>query len=760
MIDALRLLGRADKHYLGAGTGIIFAPRFPRWLDWPGFWDEVDVYNYSIAPLYSVAFLASQHGRLEALKFCQGGRRWSPAELVSHYELGGQLRAREHRSVTPGGWLVSEWEIENQSDDEVGLLAAVWSAQETEGLDFSSVRAYGDSVKWRRKLEDRAGGRIEVEITLTAPVEPVAAAAYLSERSALQPRWELTPFFEKWRRAPVTAMQLDGVSTTGLLYLAAASRLDMPPRGVRHAAFKARVVPAIARETRPRGASAEHVSAHMPPAPGPRFDSPVTGADPGAASRGDWCDFFASLPALSCSDPFIERYWYYRWYGLRLCGHEGGLGNYLYPGCCEGTGYFHAPIAYSAQCHARELRWLANPDRARGVILNFLAHQKRSGQLHGRLYLNHLERTDFYFADWGDAVLAIDAVHPDPRFLQAVYRPLVSYAEWLARERDGEGSGLVDVLDHYETGQEYMSRYMAVSQDADSETWGNRIRLKGVDAAVYYWRLQRSLAAIAGRLHEFGDAARWIAAADRTAAAIAEAMWDARTGMFFDVDPKTMQRTGVKAAVCFYPYFTELATREHIGGLRRHLLDAAEFWTSYPVPSTSADDPYFSPDAEWKGKRHNCPWNGRVWPMANSHVAEALAVSAITHDASLRPAAAEFIRKFIHMMFHDGDPARPNCFEHYNPDTGQPSLYRGFDDYQHSWVNDLIVKYVAGFRPGEGGRFLVDPLPFELAALSLQRLPFRDHDVGVTIEGPRFSVSVDGKETADSTIGSPVEVRL
>src|SRR2546429_4324554 len=29
--------------------------------------------------------------------------------------------------------------------------------------------------------------------------------------------------------------------------------------------------------------------------------------------------------------------------------------------------------------------------------------------------------------------------------------------------------------------------------------------------------------------------------------------------------------------------------------------------------------------AEWKGKRHNCPWNGRVWPMTNSHIIEALA---------------------------------------------------------------------------------------------------------------------------------------
>jgi hypothetical protein len=110
--------------------------------------------------------------------------------------------------------------------------------------------------------------------------------------------------------------------------------------------------------------------------------------------------------------------------------------------------------------------------------------------------------------------------------------------------------------------------------------------------------------------------------------------------------------------------------------------------------------------------------------MANSHVAEALASAAIAHDASLRPIAASFIRKFIYMMFHDGDSKRPNCYEHYNPDTGKASLYRGFDDYQHSWVNDLIVKYVAGFRPTGVDTFVVDPLPFGIDSLHLSRLPF------------------------------------
>jgi hypothetical protein len=660
MVDPLRLLERTDKYYLGSGTGLLFAPRFPCWLEWPGFWDEVDVYNYQLAPLFTVAFLKLvSNSAGPALSLRQRERRWSPAELVSQYDLGQNLRAREHRSVVPGGWFLSEWLIENRGKEDLELAAVIWSSQPADELDLSSVRADAGSVSWCRRLVDRCGECLEVETSLEAPNVPIAGSAVLSERSALQPRWEFSPFPEKWRHGFGHQIQLSGISSSGLLYTAAASRLSVRAGGTSCVTLQARVVPLGLDDLTATGVLAEHVYAHSPPPASREFGCPEQADDPGKASRRAWREAFDAIPALACSDPFIERYWYYRWYGLRLCGHEGGIGNHLYPGCCEGTGYFHSPITYSAQCHARELRWLRNPDRARGVILNFLAHQKESGQLHGRIYVNHLERTDFYFADWGEAVLAVDTVHPDLEFLRAVYKPLVHYAEWLDRERDAGETGLVDIVDHFETGQEFMSRYMAVSSSADSESWGSLIRLKGIDATVYAWSLQRSLAVIAGRLHDFGEAARWIAAADRTADAISRLMWDEDTGMFSDVDPETLQRTGVKAAVCFYPYFTDLVTREHVDGLRRHLLNSAEFWTAYPVPSTSADDLLYSPDAEWKGKRHNCPWNGRVWPMANSHVAEALASAAIAHDASLRPIAASFIRKFIYMMFHDGDSKRP-----------------------------------------------------------------------------------------------------
>ena len=231
-----------------------------------------------------------------------------------------------------------------------------------------------------------------------------------------------------------------------------------------------------------------------------------------------------------------------------------------------------------------------------------------------------------------------------------------------------------------------------------------------------------------------------------------EQLWDAELEMFTDLNPESGLRTGVKAAVGFYPFMTDIAGSEHLGALRRHLLNPAEFWLAYPVPATAADDPYFSPWAEWKGKRHSCPWNGRVWPMTNSHVCDALARASQQLDSSLKSPAVDLINRFVRLMFSDGDVNRPNCFEHYNPLTGQPSTYRGIDDYQHSWVVDLLVRYLAGVQPQVDGALVLDPLPFDVPSFSLTQLHIRGREMAVhwNAADGGFRVLLDGRLTHES----------
>jgi hypothetical protein len=315
---------------------------------------------------------------------------------------------------------------------------------------------------------------------------------------------------------------------------------------------------------------------------------------------------------------------------------------------------------------------------------------------------------------------------------------------------------MIDVVDQYETGQEFTSRYQAVDSQADTYGWENRIRLKGIDVTVYAYSLFAALARLAPRAGPPDDGARWSALADRTRRAVCDVMWDPDEGMFADVDPRTMRRTGVQAAVCFYPYFTDIVGELHLAGLERSLLDPARFWTEYPVPSLALHDALFDATAEWKGRRHNCPWNGRVWPMTNSHVMEALGRWATPERPVLREAAAHLLHRFVRMMFHDGDLERPNCYEHYNPLSGAASVYRGIDDYQHSWVADLIIQFACGIRP-TATEIVIDPLPMGIEFFELRGVRVGDIDLGVRLDGGYVTVTANA-DLHMGRLGEPIVI--
>jgi hypothetical protein len=102
--------------------------------------------------------------------------------------------------------------------------------------------------------------------------------------------------------------------------------------------------------------------------------------------------------------------------------------------------------------------------------------------------------------------------------------------------------------------------------------------------------------------------------------------------------------------------------------------------------------------------------------------------------------------------------AMPNCFEHYNPFTGKASEYRGVDDYQHSWVNDLILKYIAGIRPMDGG-IIIDPFPFGLNSFIADNVIVSGRIMKVECKKSLFTVWINGKRGAQSKIGEAVFIK-
>jgi len=213
--------------------------------------------------------------------------------------------------------------------------------------------------------------------------------------------------------------------------------------------------------------------------------------------------------------------------------------------------------------------------------------------------------------------------------------------------------------------------------------------------------------------------------------------------------PERRLERPAKAAVGFYPFLTDIPGPEHLRAFE-HLFNPGEFGTPFPLPATAVDDPTFSAEGEWKDRRHVCPWNGRAWLMTTSHVIQALAATAQRfNDPALQAQAADLLRRYVRGLFLDGDLARPTSYEYYNPFTGAAPFFRGTDDYMHSWIADLLVQFVAGLQPGDDGRVVVHPLPFDLDSFALEGALVQGHRLDILFDRERgLAVRVDGREAA------------
>ena len=731
-LSRIEALARPDKWFLGGLDGVVWAPPFPRWLHRPGFWDAAHLLQYEVGPGFSVALLDGAGAEIPLSEGHTGaarggdarpaapgrdsarsaGRNWRPGTLVAGWRTGEGALVVETRQVLPGGILESAWALPPGS--AAGFLVA-FTAQPAASV--SGMQPSSGGVRWIRRLADRAGQELSVAMEICGSGAPAWRRILPSEGGA-HPDWTASPFAEGGTGdiqgaggvpAPPAAAR------NGWIWMAVAFPVPTPDQGP--LSLRLRLDPRLS------GSPCRETAA--------------------PASRLTWESFFAGFPAFTCADPRLERTFDYRLHGLGLNRIEGRSGNVRHPCIAEGIEYFHVPISYSAQCHMMEMRWRAGGREAWGSLLNFLDNQKEDGSLHGRLYPNHLEGTDFYHANWGDALLAVHAMHPDPAALTRCYDGLSRYARWLNRSRDPEGSGMFTVVNHFETGQEYMSRYLAVDPEADVRGWEPRLRLKGIDVTVYAHQLFRALAMLAGRVGRSGDASDWRALETRCKSAIMERMWCPEARFFTDVDGRTFERTGVKAAVGFYPMLTGRVDALRLDALMDHLENPRTFGTPFPVPSSSVDDPRFSAEGIWRGKRRNCPWNGRVWPMTTSHVIEGLLRCWRRGNRRAGELAAERLIRFVHLMFTDGDPRRPNCFEHYNPYTGRACHFRGIDDYQHSWVVDLLARGMAGLHLDEEG-VEVWPLPHGLSRLRLGPVRVRGRSITVELDDARVCLAVDG----------------
>lgn len=724
-MDPLDRLERADKWALGGGTGALYAPPFPRDLAVPGFWDECFFADVRLSRLFCV-LLTDGAGR--PCRFAGKVISWRPDQLVLRHEATDGVLMERRAVLETGAW-VSELTWHGPEP----LLGYAWSLPEVNpsgpGAPWVSARnvrvgedhvAWEHHVAWPEELEpDRTA--VEAEATRVQagmrPARPVHLAVAvdrrlsftvnLAQRHDESPRYELSVLPEKLTHGrlagdfkPVGGPEPVG----GLLHLV--QQFELRPGVPTVVSCGAGLDPEAALRSARSGLSA-----------------------PIDASERAWRAYFGGLPRLTSSDPFFENAVLYRWAGLRLntvsveglplCRTPQPDGAFA-PFVTEGIGFFRNFVTYSSQAILREVAWMHDPALAVGILDNLVACQREDGSFPGHNYSGRPPR-DFYHADFGTPMRLLHALHPGSvrrEHLQALRR----YADWLVRTRtlsaDPAGPTLYDVFDQNETGQEYMARYQFASEAADR--WAS-FRVSGIDATV-----AAALSFEAAAAFRAGDSP-YRAFADGARAGLRHLAFDPSAAFFCDVRPDGI-RSPARPLTGLYALLVDGVGHEE--AVVSRWLPAFEGAAGFSAESR--EDATYRADGEWKEKRLNCPWNGRSWPMANSHLVEALTAAARrTGSPALRSAAGSALRKAVRLMFHDGDPSRPSAFEHYNPETGVAALYRGYDDYMHSWVVDLVFRHAVGVTPGSS---LVDPLCADLDWIEVEDLPWAGSQRSVRVE--------------------------
>jgi hypothetical protein len=710
-MDPIELLARDDRWQLSAGEGLIVAPPHPLWLDAPAFWDGASLLGTPLAPLFTVTLL-DDDGRELALGLTS--RRWTPAEVTAEYGGAGGLVATEVRTVQPGGILASEWRIEALRPTAVHLIA--WTALRAGDLD-GPVR-FDSTITFRlrgRPPEER------IEGALACINGATSWSLAGSDAAPLHPHWKYTPFAGQWSTEglPESAR----ATQDGTVCYAAIHRALFVSDDGAATAFAMRL------------ASSEPVAAPGPPkgtARGPHA------ATLGGASRRRWREVFQRAPAFRCSDPYVEHCYWYRWSTLELLSAGAR-------GVCEGTGRLHRLTSHAAAAHVRDLRWMHDPRPARNAMRSICDHVRADGTVPVMLEPpGDAADTPLAVGDWGGALLALDAVHPDDPFLQHAYGALARHARWLLDHRT-RPSGLIAV----KAGE--------VAYD-DRERWGAREEIAGVDAAVAAYGLFVALGRSALRANVPEQAEGWDRAAQRLAGAVRSQLWDDNAHLFRDADPATTRRVGPLCAVGFYPYRTDLADARHLPGLVEHLLDPRGFWTMFPVATRRADDASFSRFGSRRGARGADPFAGPVVPFVNSHLIDGLARAARAYAPHLREKVAHLLRRTVRMFFDGADTVRIGSYEYYDPIESLPSVHRDATDSTHSWMIDAIIQYVAGLRPHEGG-VTIDPLPLGMELVELVGVRVRGHVIDVRIEGDRVTAVIDGA-ARDGRLGTAMEIAL
>ncbi|HTR98722.1 MAG TPA: hypothetical protein VML00_03165, partial [Bacteroidota bacterium] len=361
--DVLKQLQRTDRQTLGGGNRLLWAPPFPLFAARPGLWDEAHYFSFPVRPLFTWTLL-DERGKEIALR--PGARRWDPSALSRTYagEIAhGGLAVRETLCLLPTDVVCCTLELKYSGRGKTAVHLAAWTAIERGAGEAAGDNASFHAGTFRFTRSAAETGPLTIAGAFTLSPKPHSHAIALTDEPLPPPLWTLTPFAENFASGRLPAGDSPAhAGTAGTLFLALHGEIQLQAGSDAHATVAMAIAPAPAEA---------EVSLHRA----------IGETSPADASAARWREHFAGVPRFACSDEHIQRYYWYRWYVLRLNTIAAGGMEYGRPVLCEGPAGRRAPFAPSTPPGILENRWRHDPATAQAAVLGFLDHQRTDGSL-------------------------------------------------------------------------------------------------------------------------------------------------------------------------------------------------------------------------------------------------------------------------------------------------------------------------------------------------------------------------------------------
>lgn len=295
--------------------------------------------------------------------------------------------------------------------------------------------------------------------------------------------------------------------------------------------------------------------------------------------------------------------------------------------------------------HAIVLNHL-NSDDAKKELLSLISKEFDNGMIPHMIYWKKARRTTFPYINWGKhgtstltqppmiayAVWQIFRKDNDLNFVKTVYPHLFHFYKYLLTERDPHENHLIGIMNPDESGEDNSPRFDKLldlpAKQTRAENRKRRFKLIeqniecNFDAPFcmrnYFWvkdvpfnsimvKNLLILGNLAQKLGNREDASYFKKKAADIASAMRKLMLE--DGIFWSVFGED-RKIKVKTWAIFAPLFAGILTRDEAKKLvSGHLLNPREFWTDFPVPTTSRDEPSFDPEGFWRGPT----WIGTNW---------------------------------------------------------------------------------------------------------------------------------------------------